>query len=475
MKKRSLLQMGGYIGVIFLSLMLSSSFAFKDAPAAAPLQTKDSPLQEQDVARFTNAITQIKDFYVDSISDKKLLEDAIRGMLSGLDPHSEYLDEGEYKTLLMSTAGEFGGLGIEVTGEYGVLKVVSPIDDTPAAKAGIKSGDYIVALDGKLVNEMTMNEAVDKMRGKKGTPITLTVLRKGEKAPLTFKLIRDNIQIASVKSKMIDGKIGYVRIIQFQEPTADLLISAIHNLEKTSGGPLQGLILDLRNNPGGLLESAVQVSDTFLDSNQLTNYNKTIVYTEGRLSKAQFSAKATPGDILKGAPIVILINEGSASASEIVAGALQDYRRAVVVGESSFGKGSVQTVLPLDATHAIKLTTALYHTPSGRVIQNEGIRPDILIENLKIQHAVNTDEILQPIKEFQLKGRLDGKKNNTNPLLIEDKTDLTTLANDDFQLYEAVKILKTMEMVNNTGLKPSVNSTQTAQTINSISNNKTLP
>lgn len=447
-------------------------FALKTDPDSLTTssQIKSAPLEESDINRFTSAISEIKDFYVNSISDKKLLEDAIRGMLNGLDPHSEYLDEDSYKTLLMTTNGEFGGLGIEVTGEYGVLKVISPIDDTPAAKAGIKANDYIVAIDGKLVNEMTLQEAVDAMRGKKGSPVSLSIIRKGEKSPLNMKLIRDTIHITSVKSKLLDGGFGYIRITQFQEPTTELMITAIDKLKQSAGGRLNGLIIDLRNNPGGLLETAVQVADVFLDTQKTNNlYSNVIVYTEGRLQKAQYSAKITPksskGDILNGAPIVVLVNEGSASASEIVAGALQDYRRAIIVGTTSFGKGSVQTVLPLDDKHAIKLTTALYHTPSGRVIQNMGIIPDIIVADLKIDNKVVADAIIEPIKEFELKGHLPGKSDDKKPITLS-KADEINLAREDFQLYEAQKILKTISMLE----KPAVIETKVAPKITATAN-----
>lgn len=435
------------------------------APAATPAKSetttpqktdeKSQGVNDEDINRFTNTIVLIKDFYVQPIGDKSLLDDAIRGMVSGLDPHSEYLDNEAYKTLLMTTSGEFGGVGIEVTPEFGILKIVSPMDDTPAAKAGIKAGDYIVAIDGKLVSEMTLQDAVEKMRGKSGSQVILTVLRKGEKVPLTFKLTRQVIHIASVKSKILDNNFGYIRITQFQEPTAKLMQDAINELKNKTQGNLHGVILDLRNNPGGLLETAVQVVNTFLDSKNLNNkYKDLIVYTEGRLPEAQYNAKATGTDILNGAPIVVLINGGSASASEIVAGALQDYRRALVVGTTSFGKGSVQTVIPLDKTHALKLTTALYHTPSGRVIQNVGIIPDVQIEDLKIAKNKNEEDItmIEPIKEYQLKNHLQGQ---TPPPSNAEKTLATTLvhtdiglANDDFQLFEALKILRTMYMLN---------------------------
>lgn len=427
----------------------STAFAFKEQDTNALTTTpssgdKTQGLQKADIDRFTNAIAQIKDFYVQPINDKKLLEDAIRGMLTGLDPHSEYLDSDSYKTLLMTTSGAFGGLGVEVTGEYGVLKVVSPIDDTPAAKAGLKSGDYIVAVNGKLVNEMTLNEAVDSLRGKKGSEVTLTILRKGEKSPISMKLIRDIIRISSVKSNMLPNNYGYVRISEFQQPTTELMIAAIDKLKKQAGGNVKGLILDLRNDPGGLLETAVQVADVFLNNKNTHKYKDLIVYTEGRIPNAQYSAKTThQGDILNGAPMVVLINEGSASASEIVAGALQDYHRAVVVGTTSFGKGSVQTVLPLDEKHALKLTTALYHTPSGRIIQNKGITPDVSVDNLKVQQNKLETGMLSPIHEYELKGHLPGTGKDTT---ITD-LDNTNLAQTDFQLYEALKILNTMYML----------------------------
>lgn len=460
----------GLIGFLFLSLgMLAFSsqiFAFRDEDPKKLTPTKSESLQESDINRFTNAIAQIKDFYVQPISDKKLLEDAIRGMLSGLDPHSEYLDEDSYKTLLMTTSGEFGGLGIEVTGEYGVLKVISPIDDTPAQKAGIKPADYIVAIDNKLVNEMTLNEAVEKMRGKKGTQVTLSIIRKGEKGPLNFKLTRDTIHIASVKGNMLSQGYGYIRISQFQEPTTQLMIAEIKQLQKQNGGNLKGLVLDLRNNPGGLLETAVQIADVYLDPDSLaanSKYKNLVVYTEGRIPNSQYSAKATPGDLLKGAPLVILVNEGSASASEIVAGALQDYRRAIVVGTTTFGKGSVQTVLPLDETHAIKLTTALYHTPSGKVIQNKGIIPDIVVENLKVTvDKVADNGMMSPIREFELKGHLKGSTGDET--ILDAKRGSGLLAQTDFQLYQALEILQTMAMLGHHRLQDSLVASTPAST-----------
>lgn len=437
----------------FLTAAIADNNPATAAPASAPVSktalaaqdpSKIDPTQEQDISRFVDTIGLIKKDYAKTISDKSLLENAIRGMVSNLDPHSEYLDEAAYKSLMMTTSGEFGGLGIEVTTQYGVLKVVTPIDDTPAAKAGIKSGDYIVELNGKLVSDLTSDQAISEMRGKQGTPVELTIIRKNEKTPLKFTLMRAMIHIDSIKSKMLDNDYGYIRISQFQETTTKLMIDAIAALEKQAGGKLKGLVLDLRNNPGGLLTTAVGVSNAFLDSDKLNEYNKMIVYTEGRVPDSQYKAFATGHDLINGVPLILLINEGSASASEIVAGALQDYHRAVIVGSTSFGKGSVQTVLPLDDTHAVKLTTALYHTPSGRVIQNQGITPDIFIAN-DIKASENKDALnIDPIREFQLKDHLLNLDHKADPNLAQK--DLTGLALEDFQLYEALNILKTLSL-----------------------------
>lgn len=445
-------------------------------PIAGTTAEDKAPVNDDDINRFTNTIVLIKDFYVQPTGDKTLLDNAIRGMVSGLDPHSEFLDQDAYKTLLMTTSGEFGGVGIEVTPEFGILKIVSPIDDTPAAKAGIKSGDYIVAINGKLVSEMNLQDAVDNMRGKAGSQVILTVLRKGEKTPLIFKLTRETIRIVSVKSKMLDNNYGYIRISQFQEPTGKLLTNALQDLENKSQGKLKGIVLDLRNNPGGLLETAVSVVNNFLDSKNLNKYHDTIVYTEGRLPEAQYNAKATGSDILKGAPIVVLINGGSASASEIVAGALQDYRRAIIVGTTSFGKGSVQTVIPLDKTHALKLTTALYHTPSGRIIQNIGIVPDVQIEDLKVANVSAVDDaMLAPIKEYQLKNHLQGAKINPDASSVMNSE--VGLAQTDYQLFEALKILRTMSMIDarNTIIIPPPQVVPTATTATNLKAVPTVP
>ncbi|MES2217197.1 MAG: S41 family peptidase [Pseudomonadota bacterium] len=438
-----------YLGIFCcLNLGLSYSPTANAEVSTLPPVADQQSSSEDNINRFIDTIAVIKKEYALKVDDKKLLENAIRGMVGNLDPHSEYLDEDAYKSLITSTTGEFGGLGIEVTSEYGVLKVISPIDDTPASRAGIKSGDYIVALNGNPVNEMTADQAITTMRGPKGSQVNMTIIRKGIKDPIKFNLTRAMIHIDSVKSKLLNGNIAYVRLSQFQQPTTALLSNAITALKKQAGGNLKGMILDLRNNPGGLLETAVGVVNLFLDSDKLNKFDKTIVYTEGRVPEAQYKARATGYDLLSGVPLIVLINDGSASASEIVAGALQDYHRAVIVGETSFGKGSVQTVLPLDQTHAIKLTTALYHTPSGRIIQNLGITPDIFIANVKVSNLAEATGIDQ-IREMQLKDHLLNP--NSIASTASSKENLSKLAQEDFQLYESMNILQAIAMGN---LKP---------------------
>lgn len=408
-------------------------FAAEDAP-----QTSRIPLE--DVQRFSNAINQIKKYYVKPVDDDELFDNAIRGMVSGLDPHSAYLDEDDYKELQTSTSGEFGGLGLEVTMEEGVVKVVTPLVDTPAFKAGIKAGDYIIKLGSQSVQGISLKDAVDLMRGKEGSTIDLTILRKGESKPLVFSLVREKIIIKSVKSKLLDDKYGYIRITQFQALTGQDMEKAIAQLKQQAGGKLKGLILDLRNNPGGLLDSAIQVSDAFLD-NDKQGKEEMIVYTQGRLPGSKFTALANPGDILQNAPIVVLINNGSASASEIVAGALKDNKRAIILGTRSFGKGSVQTVLPLDDKRGIKLTTALYYTPSGTSIQAKGITPDIIVEEIEIPKEKNKSVDINDYSEADLSGHI------TNQNSKEASSDSSTkddegLLHEDYQLYAALTILK---------------------------------
>jgi carboxyl-terminal processing protease len=390
------------------------------------------PLEE--LRAFTDAFARIKNDYVEEVDDKKLLENAIRGMLSGLDPHSSYLNAEEFKDLQIGTSGEFGGLGIEVGMEDGFVKVVSPIDDTPAQRAGVQSGDLIIRLDDKPVKGMTLSDAVKIMRGKPGTKIELTIVREGEQKPLKITIVRAVIKVKSVKKRLLDDGFGYVRITQFQSHTAQNLVEAISVLKKKSKGKLKGLVLDLRNNPGGVLSASVEVSDAFLNSGL-------IVYTEGRVEDSRLRFSAKPGDLINGAPIVVLINGGSASASEIVSGALQDHKRAIIMGTKSFGKGSVQTIMPARGGTAVKLTTARYYTPSGRSIQAEGITPDIKVEKAKV--ALSKSKFKQ-LKEKDLSRHLsngNGKK-KTDKKTVSKKTVDDKLVSKDYQLFEALNLLK---------------------------------
>lgn len=396
----------------------------------------------EDVQRFSNALSEIKRYYVKPVSDKELFDNAIRGMLSGLDPHSSYLNEDDYKELQTSTTGEFGGLGIEVTMEEGIVKVVTPLVDTPAYNAGIKPGDYIAKLGTKSVQGLTLKDAVNLMRGTPGSKIELTVLRKGQVKPLTFLLTREKIQIKSVKSELLDNTYGYVQLTQFQAQTYSDMVAAINKLVKNSAGhKLKGMILDLRNNPGGLLDSAIQVSDAFLDQNN-AGKQEMIVYTQGRLPGSKFTAMAHPGDIIDHAPMVVLINNGSASAAEIVAGALKDNARAIILGTRSFGKGSVQTVLPLDNSRAIKLTTALYYTPSGTSIQAKGISPDIVVDAIDIPKIASTKNTFLNLAESDLSGHLVNSNTTDNSKNKDIASNDEKLLHKDYQLYAALNILK---------------------------------
>ncbi|MEN9775950.1 MAG: hypothetical protein RL322_3020 [Pseudomonadota bacterium] len=347
-----------------------------------------APLPLEDLRQFADVFGAIKAHYVEPVEDKKLISEAITGMISGLDPHSAYLDADAFRELRVGTQGEFGGLGIEVGTEDGFVKVIAPIEDTPAARAGVRAGDLIIRIDDKPTKGLALNEAVKLMRGKPKTAITLTITRKGEDTPITLRIIRDVIRVQSVRSRVLEPGIGYVRISQFQEHTVESLIRHLGNLDR-QGALERGLVLDLRNDPGGLLHGAVGVSAAFLPP------RVTVVTTEGRTEDARRQYTASPEDYLRGdrddhvarapsasktVPMVVLVNGGSASASEIVAGALQDYKRAVILGTQTFGKGSVQSILPLSNSTAIKLTTARYFTPSGRSIQAKGIAPDFRVE-----------------------------------------------------------------------------------------------
>jgi len=401
----------------------------------------------KNVRQFGIAIGEIKQLYVKSIKDDKLFADAINGMLSGLDPHSSYLDKETLRTLKAHTYGQFSGLGIEVTLEKGMIKIISPIDDTPAQKAGLKPGDYILAVNGKPLIKTTITKAISLLRGKKGTKVTLTVINPKDKKPRKITVKRDVIHIKSIKSKMLTDGFGYIRITHFQKGTGEKMIQALEKLQKQAHGHLNGLILDLRNNAGGLMKPSIKVADTFLDSEKLGD-NSRIVYTKGRTPQANTADYATRGDLLSGAPIVVLINEGSASASEIVAGALQDHKRALIVGHRSFGKGSVQTVLPISEDSAIKLTTALYYTPKGRSIQAEGIEPDIVVDTLKLQKEKEDVLFFWKMHEEDLAGHLKNG-NGHKAKKTHKKANLHKLATSDYQLYEALQILKSLHILQN--------------------------
>ncbi|MGH8615815.1 MAG: S41 family peptidase, partial [Gammaproteobacteria bacterium] len=367
--------------LVVVSIMSLVTIEVAAESDAATGSEQDLPWRE--LRTFTEVFAKVKNDYVEPIKDKQLLENAIRGMLTGLDPHSAYLDPEDYKGLQEGTTGEFGGLGIEVGIENDFVKVIAPIDDTPAQRAGVKPGDVITKLDDMPVKGMSLNDAVKHMRGKPGSPITLTIIREGVEKPLKIVITRAVIKVESVKNEILEPDFAYVRISHFQERTGEDLRRALREIKTKNKGALKGMVLDLRNNPGGILSSAVSVADAFIDKGL-------IVYTEGRVEDSQLRFNAKPDDLLSGAPMVVLVNGGSASASEIVAGALQDTRRGIIMGSPTFGKGSVQTILPMSNQAALKLTTALYYTPSGRSIQAEGIKPDIILD--KVEVAVVDDD-----------------------------------------------------------------------------------
>ncbi len=396
--------------------------------------TDQGVLPLEDLRVFTRAYQHIRASYINEVDDPKLLEYAIRGMLNELDPHSSYLDASSFENLQVHTTGEFGGLGIEVSGEDGYVRVVSPIDDTPASKAGIEAGDLIIKIDNISIKGLSLSESVDKMRGPRGSSVVLTIVRQGTDQPFDLTLTRDVIQVKSARAEVLSDHFAYLRVAQFQANTP---LQAKQALEKilSENSDIKGLVLDLRNNPGGVLMSSVELVDLFLDGGL-------VVYTEGRLENAQSKYPAKAGDMLNGLPIVVLINEGSASASEIVAGALQDHRRGVIVGTRSFGKGSVQTVIPITDEKAIKLTTALYYTPNGRSIQAQGITPDIIVERAQ----VTTLEKRARISEAELAGHLkngeggedvDGRAREQERIANQEKRQ-----SSDNQLYEAINLLK---------------------------------
>jgi carboxyl-terminal processing protease len=440
-----------------------SAIANKEAETALPIE---------ELRAFTDVFARIKSDYVEPVEDKKLITEAINGMLTGLDPHSAYLDVDAFKDLQVGTQGEFGGLGIEVGMEDGFVKVVSPIEDTPAFKAGVKPGDLIIKLDDTPVKGMTLNDAVKRMRGKPGSTIRLTIARKGVDKPIVLTLTRAIIKIRSVKSTLLENGYGYVRVTQFQEHTGPLLVDALNALYKDNKAPLKGLVLDLRNDPGGLLNGAVAVTAAFVKPDSL------VVYTEGRSEDAKMRLTASRENYLrpmqtdylknlpagvKQVPMVVLVNGGSASASEIVAGALQDHKRAVVMGTRTFGKGSVQTILPIGNGTAIKLTTARYFTPSGRSIQAKGIEPDIVIEDPSLPSEA------EGIREADLAKHLTNPNGDDAPAVVKPSDDVKAppadrpspdrkpltlepgeiVSKNDYQVNQALNLLKGLQILQN--------------------------
>jgi carboxyl-terminal processing protease len=398
-----------------------------NAAAANPAETY------KELELFGDAFEKVRGDYVDEVSDSTLIEGAIKGMLTSLDPHSDYMSAGALDALSAETRGVFGGLGIEGSMENGILKVVSPIDDTPAARAGLKPGDIITDLDGHPLQGMTLPQVSEKMRGPENSEVTLTIER-GKRAPFDVKLTRATIEIQPVRSHLEGDSIGYIRITSFNEQTDARLENAMKNLKQLAGNKLAGIVLDLRNNPGGLLDQAIAVSDAFLDKGE-------IVSTRGRRPDDTQRYDAHPGDITGGLPMVVLINGGSASASEIVAGALQDHHRAILMGTRSFGKGSVQTIIPLPGHGAMRLTTARYYTPSGRSIQAKGIVPDIYVEAAKIEHpAANASAVAKKTDESKTDPDNSGEEATVDPTVIGTP--------DDYQLARAVDMLRGIALLN---------------------------
>ena len=402
----------------------------------------------EDLESFTRIFSDIKQLYVDDVTNEELFNNAVKGMVNGLDPHSVYLEPKEQTNLMETAEGQFGGLGIVIGKKDDAIQVISPIDDTPAYRAGIQAGDLIVKIGNKPVNDMTLEDGVSLMRGTPNTSIDLTIVRNGKK-PFVVKITREIITITSVKSHLLDPGLGYVRISSFQNPTAQLLKNKIKELVEKNGSPLKSLILDLRNNPGGILDGAVDVSNVFLDNEGL------VVYTEGRISSSNLKFPIEGPDILNGAPIVVLINEGSASASEIVAGALQDHKRAIIMGKTSFGKGSVQTIIDSENGYGLKITTARYFTPSGRSIQAKGIEPDIALKNIDLNNEKEED--ITDTKEKDLEGHLEDKNPTemTSDEIIKQQDKIADEAEakaierlkKDYFIVEASNLLKALNVL----------------------------
>jgi carboxyl-terminal processing protease len=436
-----------FIARSLMTILLSTFFivlpsSAQQSPDSAPSETSvdaservdNAPLPLKDLQLFTLIFDQIRRSYVEPISDQKLLENAIKGMLQELDPHSSYLDGSHFSSLKETTQGHFSGVGIEIGSENGYIKVITPIDETPAEKAGVEAGDLIIKLDGQSIRGFSISQAAKLMRGSKGSPITFTIVRKGRDKPFDITIIRDRIKTRSVRSKIIEDDFGYIRISQFQSNTGSEFADQINKL-KQQNKELKGFVLDLRNNPGGVLQASVHVVDALIDKG-------TIVSTKGRLENNDQLFSATTGDASQGLPFVVLINGGSASAAEIVAGALQDHSRAIIMGTRSFGKGSVQTIFPVGKNKGIKLTTARYYTPSGRSIQAQGIVPDVIIERATITQISDDNRV----KEADLAGHLSN--GNEGEVEVGDtKSKDDNIA--DNQLFEAINMLKGLAIFNN--------------------------
>ena len=427
---------------IFLSIFLLLGIGHF-SPLILNVEAKNSETYKQ-LTLFGDVFQRVREAYVEEVSEKDLVKSAIDGMLANLDPHSSFLDDEDFKDMQVQTKGTFGGLGIEVTMKDGFVKVVSPIDDTPADKANIQPGDLIIGIDSEGVYGLTLDEAVEKLRGKIGEPVIITI-RRGKKDPFEVEIIRDEIKISSVKKEIFDN-IGYIRLTTFSQQTTPGLVKAVQGFKKDLGDKLQGIVLDLRNNPGGLLSEAISVSDSFLELGE-------IVSTRGRDGKDSTHHYSRPGDITNGLPLVVLINSGSASASEIVAGALKDHKRAVVLGTRSFGKGSVQTVIPLPGHGAMRLTTARYYTPSGISIQAKGIAPDIEVKVAKIEHID-----FGIVREEDIRGALDKNEDNRTSDMSENEEtslgkeiDTSEISQDeiDFQLSRALDLIRGASVFSN--------------------------
>ena len=419
----------GAAGPAVRAIALAAGLAAAGWGSAFGEEAKTLPVAELEA--FGAVFDLVKERYIQPADDRELLVDAIRGMVSGLDPHSAYLTSEEYSELQEGTSGEFGGLGIEITTEEGLIRIITPLDDSPAHDAGLMPGDLVTQVDGESVQGITATEAAKRIRGLPGTPVTLTILREGEEQPLEFTIVRDIVEVASVRSELLEPGFARLRITRFQIQTGAHLAEALRRVEEENESPLSGVVLDLRNNPGGILAGAIAVADTFLDDGL-------IVYTQGRDADSREEYFARSPDLSDGLPIVALVNGGSASAAEIVAGALQDRRRAVIAGTRTFGKGSVQTILSLEDGAALKLTTARYYTPAGHSIQARGIVPDIELPPLRLEGT----EIGIPMREGNLPGHLEGDSGEGGGAKGPAGSSAGRIAAEDFPLFQALTLLK---------------------------------